>query len=180
MDEKVKNIKEKIFKDKKLLVIIIIAVIGIILIVLSELIPKNDDKEKNTSENETNSIEMYTSELEKKLSDIISSIEGAGNAKVMLTIDTSEENVYAKEINSKDENTESKDISSYQYEYIVIKSGSSKEEGMLLKVVEPNVRGVAVVCEGGDNAAVKEMIINTVSAVLKVKTNNISVCKMKG
>ena len=48
---------------------------------------------------------------------------------------------------------------------------------MLLKVIEPNIRGVAIVCDGGENAAVRENIINAVSAVLDIKTNKISVSK---
>ena len=95
----------------------------------------------------------------------------------MVTVETGEENVFAKEVKSDEETNENRASSNYEYEYVVIKSGSSAENGMLLKVIEPEIRGVAIVCDGGENAKVRENIINTVSAVLDIKTNKISVCK---
>lgn len=176
MGEKIEKLKDILKKDKKLGIILILAVLGVLFLLASELVGSAEEKEKTEV---TATTDEYAVMIEKKLSDIISSIDGAGETKVMVTIDTGEENVYAKEIKSEDEKNEGKNTSSYEYEYIVIKSGTSSENGMLLKVVEPNIRGVAVVCDGGDNAAVRENIINTVSAVLDIKTNKISVCKRK-
>ncbi len=180
MELKIKEIKERIFKDKKTALIIILASVGILLVVLSEILPKNDNKnnEKNNNFSSVNS-ENYTEKIEKKLTEIISSVQGAGNTKVMVTLDTGSENVYARKIDRKNEKTDSKEITDYEYEYIIVKSDSSSQNGMLLKVVEPNVRGVAVVCEGGDDAKVREQIAETVSAVLNVRKNKISISKMK-
>ncbi len=174
MGERIEKFSQAIKKDKKLLVIFIIAVIGIILLIVSELISASDIEE---NKEDYVSTDTYVQSIEKKLSEIISSIEGAGEAKVMVTLETGEENIYAKEVKSDEQTNGDKISSNYEYEYIVIKSGSSNESGMLLKVVEPSIRGVAVVCDGGDNASVRENIINTVSCVLDIKTNKISVCK---
>lgn len=178
MGEKIEKIKSIFKKDKKLLIVLFLAIFGIIFIFFSELFKTNEDSEDN-SEAVSNSVDVYAESTEEKLCKIISSIEGAGETDVMVTVEAGEENVYAKEIKSNEESNESKSISNYEYEYIVIKSGTSSESGMLLKVVQPNIRGVAVVCDGGDNAAVRENIISTVSAVLDIKTNKISVCKRK-
>ena len=40
------------------------------------------------------------------------------------------------------------------------------------------MRGVAVVCEGGDNPQVAERIINAVCAVLGIKASRVSVAGM--
>ena len=48
---------------------------------------------------------------------------------------------------------------------------------MLISVKAPQVRGVIVVCDGGDNIAVKEKVINAVSGVFGISTTRISVIK---
>lgn len=176
MEEKINKIKDIFKRDKKLFFIFVIAVVGIILLMCSELIDGNVEEKDNEV---LHSNEDYATMIEGKLSEIVSSVDGAGKAEVMVTIETGEENVFARQVKTDEEKNDNKTSSNYEYEYIVIKSGSSTENGMLLKVIEPNIRGVAIVCDGGDNAAVRENIINIVSAVLDIKTNKISVCKRK-
>lgn len=175
MGKKLEKVKDILKNDKKLLIVFILAIVGVILLIISEFV----NKEKDITESVPSDSYEYTQMIEQKLVNLISSIDGAGTADVMVTLETGEENVYARQIKSDEEKNESKDSAQYEYEYIVIKSGASQEGGMLLKVVQPDIRGVAIVCEGGDNAAVRENIINTVSAVLDINTNKISVCKRK-
>lgn len=177
MEEKINKIKDIFKRDKKLLIIFILAVSGIVLLLFSEVF--DDEKIKNDKDVVMTN-ENYADMIENKLAEIISSVDGAGRTEVMVTIETGEENVYARQVKTDEEKNENKNSTNYEYEYIVIKSGSSTENGMLLKVIEPNIRGVAIVCDGGDNAAIRENIINIVSAVLDIKTNKISVCKRKG
>ena len=177
MGERIEKIKTVIKNDKKILVILILAVLGIVILIISEFAGVSEKSDVTKSQNTS---EEYAEVIEKKLSEIITSIDGAGKTKVMVTVETGEENVFAKEVKTSEENDEKENRTDYEYEYVVIKNGTSSENGMLLKVIEPDIRGVAVVCSGGDNAAVKENIINTVSAVLDIKTNKISVCKMQG
>lgn len=174
MGEKIGKIKNLLMKDKKIFVLFVLAVIAIAFLAISEF-AEND---KNKTDGEVSvSTEEYAERIEEKLTYLISSVEGAGETVVMVTLDAGEENVYAKEIKTDEEVNGDKESNNYEYEYIVIKNGSSSESGLLLKVIEPDIRGVAVVCDGGDNASVRENIINTVSAVLDIKTNKISVCK---
>lgn len=176
MGEKLNQIKSLIFKDKKVLLLVVLSLIGILFLLITEFSAAND---KENQEVKTVSTDEYAEKMESKLEEIISSVDGAGETVVMVTLDSGEENIYAKEIKS-DEDSKGDDKSNkYEYEYVVVKNGSSTESGMLLKVIEPGVRGVAIVCDGGDNASVRENIINTVSAVLDIKTNKISVCKRK-
>ena len=176
MGKKIDKIRDLIKKDKKLVLMLLLAIVGVVLLLCSEFLSK--EKTEETARSVVDTCE-YAETIEKKLVEIISAIEGAGSVSVMVTIETGEENVYAKQVKSDEQSDDEKTASQYEYEYIVVKSGTSSENGMLLKVIEPNIRGVAIVCDGGDNAAVRENIINTVSAVLNIKTNKISVCKKK-
>lgn len=176
MDKKIEKIKDLIKKDKKLAFMLLLAIIGVVLLIGSEFFNKEKSDQNLKTSIDTSE---YAENIEKKLVEIISAIDGAGNVSVMVTVETSEENVYARQVKGDEQTDSEKSALQYEYEYIVVKSGTSAENGMLLKVIEPNIRGVAIVCDGGDNASVRENIINTVSAVLNIKTNKISVCKKK-
>ena len=168
MNEKLGGLAEKIKSDRKLLIIVVLGVVGILLLTLSELMPKSEEKPKETET--APDLTEYEEKTEQRLAELISSIDGAGRTKVMITLNSGDENVYA---------TEDKDgEKTYERNYVVVKQDGD-ENGMLLRVEEPEIRGVAVVCEGADSAAVKQEIINTVTAVLGVGTNRVNIAKMK-
>lgn len=148
-------------EEKKPLLIIAAGVILMLLVLFSG----NGEDKVQTPENTDVDI-SYAEAIEIRLEDIISSINGAGKTKVMVTLDSSEENIYATDINDD------------KSEYVVIKT-SSDEGGLLLKIIQPEIRGVAVVCEGGDLFSVKSEIINTICSVLDINSSAVSVSKMK-
>ena len=171
MNKTVQKILEKIKRDKRIAAIVCIGLVGIILLTLSELMPqKSDAKQSEKSENTTDIRDSYEEDIEKRLTSIVSSINGAGRTEVMVTLASGDENVYAVKEKSSD--------GSKEREYIVIDS-EKNESGLLLKVIEPEIRGVAIVCEGADSAKVRQEIISSVSAVLGISTNRISIAKIK-
>lgn len=171
MNKTVQKILEKIKRDKRIAIIVCIGLVGIILLTLSELMPqKSDDKQNEKSENVTDIRDSYEENIEKRLTSIVSSIDGAGRTEVMVTLASGDENVYAVKEKSRD--------GSKEREYIVIDSDKN-ESGLLLKVIEPEIRGVAIVCEGADSAKIRQEIISSVSAVLGISTNRISIAKIK-
>lgn len=169
MSDTLENIRDRLRGDKRLAITVIVGLLGIILLTLSSFLPdkKKDEPAENTAE--INPAE-YEQSVENRLSGLISCIDGAGRTKVMITLDSGDENVYATEDKSGEK--------TYEREYVVIKQDGN-EGGMLLKVTEPEIRGVAVVCEGADSAAVRQEIINTVTAVLGVGTSRVNIAKMK-
>ncbi len=170
MKEAVKKSLEKIKKDKRMAAIICVGLAGIILLTLSEIFPQRDEKEKENKAEASQISDTYEEDIERRLTSIISSINGAGNTRVMVTLASGDENVYAVKEKSND--------SSLEREYIVIENGND-ESGLLLKVIEPEVRGVAIVCDGANSASVRQEIVSTVSAVLGISTNRISIAKIK-
>lgn len=171
MNKTVQKILEKIKRDKRIAAIVSIGLVGIILLTLSELIPqKSDAKQNEKNENVTDIRDSYEENIEKRLTSIVSSIDGAGRTEVMVTLASGDENVYAVKEKSSD--------GSKEREYIVIDSDKN-ESGLLLKVIEPEIRGVAIVCEGADSAKIRQEIISSVSAVLGISTNRISIAKIK-
>ncbi len=168
MNGKIKELLDRIKTDRRLTVIVLLGLSGILLLTFSELKPK--ETQQSDEPDKTADISQYEENLEARLSELISSIDGAGRAKVMITLDSGDENVYATEDKSGEK--------SYEKSYVVIKQNGD-ENGILLKIAEPEIRGVAVVCEGAGSAEVRQEIINTVTAVLNVGTNRVNISKMK-
>lgn len=159
----IKSITEKIPEEKRPKIIVLVG-IGLMALVLLSGLGGNSEKSEN-ADLEAQPY-LYAEETEEKLENIISSIDGAGRCKVMVTLDTSEENVYASDINSD------------KSEYVVIKT-SSQEGGLLLKIIQPKIRGVAVVCDGGDSYITVNSITETVCSVLGISSTKVSVAKMQ-
>ena len=161
---------EFIKTNKKTCICFIAGLLGILLIFASEAFG-NSSKKSETSNKEYVS---YSNEMEEKLADIISKVDGAGKTKVFLTIEESEEYVYAQDISTdRKDNTQINDDKKY-----VIVDGNSGKDGLLIKTVNPKIRGVAIVCEGGDDPVVQQRIYSCVSASLGISTARISISKM--
>lgn len=176
MVEKIlKAFNEKMKENKKLTLIVILGLAGIVLITLSEFkTNKSTQTEETTSQSTNYSDEDYSNKLEERLTDLLSDIENAGEVRVMITLKSTDENIYAVNKNIKNDEKSN----SYSDSYVIIDNKNEKE-GILLKRIEPQVQGVAVVCTGGDNPYVREQIISAVTTVLGIGSNNVSVSKMK-
>ncbi len=169
MKEKVKQL----FSDKlsKKNLIIVIAVIGILCIALSEINFSGTEK-KNVS-NEENYSE-YVDSLNSELTRLISSIDGVGDCRVMITLKSTKEGVYAK--NTENSSTEGSNSENNEY---VIYDGENGDSPLLLKEKFPSVEGVAVICSGGDDIVVKEKIIDCVCALFNISATRVSVAKLE-
>lgn len=175
---KLKEISGELSKNKKNFVLIICAVVAILLLVISEFTGSENESD---SENKNNYIssESYIKEQEAKLAELLEAIDGAGEVEVMITLESCYENVYLKDKNLKTESDNGDFKEESDETYIMAKTGSNTQEGVIIKVYEPVVKGVAVVATGGENEKVKMAIIETVSAVFDIDSTNISVEKKK-
>ena len=160
----------KFKKDKKSMLILGLAICGIILV----LLPDASDDENSEASYENNFSFLSQDELCCELENFIENINGAGKTKVILTFESTAENVFAfDETISSDSDGESE----INREYIVVDT-SGMESGIKIKVISPKVRGIAVVCEGAGNPIIKEQIVLSLSALFDISSNNISIAEM--
>lgn len=166
-----KQFLEKIKNDKKTMLILLIGLIGMLMVLFS-----GDSSDKNASKEIKDSNNVISSEYElaEQIEKLIESIDGAGKCKAMITYNSYEETVYAQNEN-KDINADGEER--YTGEYIILDSGSS-ESGLALKIISPEIKGVAIVCQGGDNPIIKEQIISAISALFNISSNRISIAVM--
>jgi len=174
--EFLKNLNKKLFEDnknKKLIWIVLVGCIGILMISVSELTANDNSEYTERKDQYAFLAEEQTLMLETKLEEKISEISGAGKTSVMITADSSKEYFYAENHSENSEETEK----SIEREFVVIE-GENGDEPIVLKIKESKIRGVLVICEGGDNPVIKEKIIEAVCALLDVSSNSVSVAKM--
>lgn len=94
------------------------------------------------------SVTTYSTQIENDLQSVISHIEGAGKTEVLLTMENSVEYVYLDDSTTK------------------------------TKEIEPIIRGVLVVCEGGDSPVVVERITEAVTKSLDISSAKVCITKL--
>jgi stage III sporulation protein AG len=90
---------------------------------------------------------LRTDPDEPAFADIVTQIEGVGKAQIFLTMDNGGESVYLK-------NTDTKTVS-----------------------IEPKVRGVVVVCDGGDDPVVVSRVMDAVTKALNIRSDKVCITK---
>jgi len=91
----------------------------------------------------------------------------------MLTYETAGEKIFAKDReaeNSADNKRRTSD------KYIIV-DGDKGENGLIVKEIYPEIRGIAVVCTGGDNPQVRREISVLLSALFDIGSNRISIAR---
>lgn len=179
--EKLKALKEKLFEQKKLALVVFIGLLGILLICFSEVLPnKTESSEKGEKEPESVSTDTfsYCDTLEKKLESVLKEMDGVGRCKVLLTLDSSDEKIYATDEKTNAKNSDNTSERTLDSKYVRTNSKDGKE-GIILKTKAPKIKGVLIVCDGGDNAAVEKAVTEAVCAALGITSNAVSVLKMK-
>ncbi|HWP80402.1 MAG TPA: hypothetical protein VN446_07125 [Candidatus Acidoferrum sp.] len=130
------------------------------------------------------SVEEYRTQLEGELTELLSSIEGVSEISLMITLESAGENVYATEKNTS-VNLLSDSLSASQKRvenqndsednYIILKSADGSESAILIKQLQPVVKGAAIVCKGADNEVIRQKLIETTAIALDLSTNRVSV-----
>ena len=147
--------------ENRMNLILICAVTGIILIAASYIWDEQAEPAESVSDAGT-LLSADTRTLEQRLSEMVSRIDGAGRSCVMVTMDSTREAVYAQDLRETEDTssssesgrtTESGNISREQT-HILMDKGSG-EEPLVEKQIEPQVRGVMILCEGAENPVVE-------------------------
>ena len=167
-----KKLLLKLKSDKKFLIIFILGISGMLLVMLSGTQQETEHQASAKAEHSVINEKDLAYDVEK----FVSSIKDAGKSKVILTFESYEETVYA--LNNDEEKDE--DGSYNQNNEYVIVDNDNTETGLKLKIISPKVRGVAILCEGGDNPIVKEQITTAISVLFDISSNKVSVATMAG
>lgn len=150
----------------------------IVLIILAGLlfmlIPFKKDSQSESHVSITPNYRGITS-IEDELTQILLQIKGVGKVKVMLSVAQGEQIIYqTNDTLSSDSDTEKEDVDT-----VLITDSERNQNGLVRQTIPPLYMGAIIVCQGADNPTVKLAITEAVAKVTGLKTNHISVLKMK-
>lgn len=170
-------------EKKKLKPLIFLSVICVLALIVISVIPDEKKEVENVStdsEDKAFASEKEQEDLESKLKQILSKINGAGDVDVMITFQSSEEVVPAYNSNITTETTKEQDSSggertttSSTENKTMITSNSN--EPVILKTSEAEIKGVIVVSSGANNQAVKELLYDAVKTSLQISGHQVEI-----
>ncbi len=179
MNEKLKKFIPKKISPK---ILITVGLLGIVLIGASSLF-EGKEKTETVTESEEMSVLSYKELLEEQISEMVTYITGSRKVSVVVTLESGVIYSYAditeESASDKTEGDSKSAESELSSGYITVKTADGGEEALLITAEMPSVRGVAVVCEGGDNELLAEKIKNAVMAALDITAKRVYICGRK-
>lgn len=192
---KPENTKQMTPKEKWMLFLLTGLLLAVILFPMGE---KENDLLKKTEEvNEQDtlaiefgvgatgmSLRQYEIYLSQQLEEILSEIDGAGKVQAWVTLAGSSEKVLMQEKDEEESileesdsvgGTRTEEKSNINNTTVINSNG----EPYVLKTLQPEVEGVLVVAEGGNNSVVKKNISEAVEVLFGIDAHRIKVAKKK-
>ena len=181
------NFKDLFSWNKKLTIIVIIGLIGIFLIGISGLFSSkpNESSGSRYSSNDEET-DTYIAKLEAQVQDLVSSVNGVGKTKVMVTLENGIEYVYEKEetvtSSLNQDTTQSSGEKLQQNEdsktnIIIVEDSNGNKTALIKKIIQPKIKGVVVVCDGGNNSTVVANIYSVITTALNIGYDRVCVTK---
>ena len=182
---------KKMFQDKNRKIenlVVFLVILVITLIIINKIIKGDNKKETKNYSNaqlaSTNSNPIESDNLETRLENILSKIEGVGEVSVLLTYSESSKIVPIYNENTSKSVTEETDtsggtrtIESEDIQKNVVTNAESNP--VTGKTIQPTIEGAIVTAKGASNSKVKGNIISAVEAVTGLATHKLQVYESK-
>ena len=193
MKQAVEKIKRKKWGKEEWIILILAGIF--LLIVFFPNTEKNEEKNKLPDSKESiiqsekeEEGKTYKEQTEKQLAEVLKSIDGIDSVKVMITLQTSEEDVVLRETKMTQENTTEQDSqgglreieSSGVEESVCYGTENGEESGpYVTHTIAPKVEGVLIVVGGAKAGSLRTQIVKAVQALFDVESHKVVVIKMK-
>jgi len=185
-----KTLKEKLNQHEKLPVYIIaILALGVFLLAMSGPLQRTADSEPPPPAPETATITKQPSTgkeraLEKRLEEALSLVEGVGRVRVLVNFSQGSEKTFATDTTTSSNTTQEQDAqggtryqSSQQAQSTTL--FTADRQPLVITETPPQIGGVVIIAEGGDNIMVRDALIRAAGTLLGVDINRVHVMKMK-
>lgn len=111
-------------------------------------------------------------DMERRLAEALSKIEGAGEVTVVLTLQDGPRQILAQDVDQEGPSGE-------RTETVVLSRGSSTQETVTIQELYPSYQGALLVCDGGDDPRVRLQLTEATSALTGLGADKISISKGK-
>ena len=152
---------------KKYRYVLLVVLVGLVLLALPEEKEPAKQPESIQTEEKRN--------LQEDLAAILSQVAGAGKVEVLLTQATGEETIYQTD----EDLSTGESTSDIRSDTVLVTGTDRSETGLVRQVNPPTYQGAIVLCQGADSAQVKLSIVEAVMSVTGLRSDCITVLKMK-
>lgn len=134
-------------------------------------------------------LNMYIENQEERLKAILNQVDGVGDVWVMIRASASKAYVVEKDMTTSNsqvletdaEGGTRKNVDASRSEAsIYTKDSNGNDVPLVVQEIEPEIEGVLVAAQGGDNEQVKSEITQAVQVLFDIPVHKIKVVKMKG
>lgn len=132
------------------------------------LLPSGRDSPQTGPEEESAAQGFDLAAFEEKMEKALSRVDGAGETKVVLSLDSGSRQVLAQD-QERDEGGSSSAV-------VTLGRGSGAQEVAVIQTVAPKFRGALVVCPGGNDPKTRLALLQAVSALTGLGADHISIC----
>ena len=168
MEEK-KDRVASVGKRKRILVLVVGAVVGVLLILLGNADwPEGEGPGDVQVQTETDPMLLHMQRTEEKIAALCARVQGVGQVDVIVTFEGDFTYVYATDTKE----TQKESGKETQTTYITVGSGAA-EQPVLITRTYPTVSGIGIVCEGGGDAGVRSQLLSLLSATYGIGANKI-------
>ena len=152
----------------------------------STLLSEDGSRFNNVSDSAT--LLNYIENQEARLKKILEQIEGVGHVQVMIRASTSKAYVVEKDVDTNDSTiletdsdggTRQSNEQARSEASIYTKDSYGNDVPMIVKELEPEIEGVLVAAQGGDQKSVVSEIMQAVQVLFDIPVHKIKVVKMK-
>lgn len=156
----IQTVKEWFSGGNRLRWLVAIGLVGILLIGLSEWLvgsPREDSIEGGYV-----SVGEIEEALERRVTALLSRVDGVGDCYAMVTVEQGVQQVYASEKSAGSES-------------VLTVSTDSGPVGLLITEIQPIIKGVVIVCDGGADSAVRERVTAAVATAFNLSSRRVYV-----
>ncbi len=142
-------------------------------------------QKESSSKSTQTSLENYEEYLEKRLATALESVEGVGRTEIVITLKSSGQKIVEKDqtssrqtdSNTEGESTNTSETRSSDGTSIYERQSDGTQIPYVSKELTPEIAGVLVVADGGDNAVVVQNITEAIRALFGVEAHKIKIMK---
>ena len=181
---------KKVPKKNHLLILLLTGLLLFVAVVPFPTSNRADESEADSSSTAVTGIGTDTGEyeayLEKKTADILRQVDGVGEVTVMITLKSGGQKIIEKDQSGTSQTTEEADSAggtrtvedtTTDKTSIYEQKSDGSSVPYVSKELAPEVEGVVVIADGGDNAVAAQSITEAVQALFGVEAHKIKIMK---
>lgn len=157
-------------REEKKWLLPILGILGILLLSLPSLLPKQTTDEEAVAAPQTAA--DRSAELESALCRVVCAVTGESNPTVMVTLEDGGRLLYAQD--------EQKSENSTENTHVIVKAENGVQTALTVTELSPEVKGVVVVSAFGADALIREMLTEAVMTALNISANRVCVLSSHG